>query len=54
MQYRIWSELIVGGILRHYEMAPSSSMFVRAGGTAPKRKKEAATDSSEEVVQVML
>ena len=52
MQYRIWSEMIVGGIYDNYVIAPSSSMFVRAGGTTPKRKKEANTDSSE-VVEVL-
>ena len=32
MQYRVWSEMVVGGVHSSTDDALTSSMFVRAGG----------------------
>ena len=45
MQYRIWSEMLIGGIYSSYDEAPKSSMFSRAGGAVPKKSRE-STESS--------
>ena len=38
MQYRIWNEMIVGGISKGMEDIPTNPLFLRAGGTYPKKK----------------
>ena len=38
MQYRIWGEMVVGNLHSSIEEPPSTSMFMRAGGSTPKRK----------------
>ena len=41
MQFRIWSESVVGGIHSSLEEPPTSSRFVRAGkGTSSKKNRE--------------
>lgn len=40
MQYRVWSEMIVGGVHTSIDCAPTSTMFIRAGGNLPKKKNE--------------
>ena len=37
MQYRIWAEMIVGGVYSSIDCAPSSTMFIRAGGGVKKQ-----------------
>ena len=39
MQYRIWSEMCVGGYHKSHEEPPTNSMFCRAGGGASQKKK---------------
>ena len=41
MQYRIWAEMHVGGYHPSIDEAPTTTMFVRAGGTTPKRRTTA-------------
>ena len=38
MQYRIWAELIAGGLHVSTDDPPNNSMFIRAGGGTPYRK----------------
>lgn len=33
MQYRIWSEMVVGGVYKDCDIPPSTTMFKRSGGT---------------------
>ena len=40
MQYRIWGEMIIGGLYLSKTKAPNTSMFSRAGGKEPKKKSE--------------
>ena len=40
MQYRIWGEMIIGGIYSSKTEAPNTSMFSRAGGKEPKKKSD--------------
>ena len=42
MQYRIWGEMIIGGLYSSKTEAPSTSMFSRAGGKEPKKRSEVA------------
>ena len=42
MQYRIWGEMIIGGLYSSKTDAPNTSMFSRAGGKEPKKKSEVA------------
>ena len=39
MQYRVWSEMYVGGIHSSLNEPPTTTMFLRAGGVAPSKKK---------------
>ncbi len=39
MQYRIWGEMIVGGLHENTDDPPNTTMFARAGGGTPYRKK---------------
>ena len=39
MQYRVWSEMYVGGIHSSLNEAPTTTMFLRAGGVALSKKK---------------
>ena len=39
MQYRIWGEMIGGDLHSSLETPPNTSMFIRAGGGTPSRKK---------------
>lgn len=47
MQYRIWGEMIIGGLYSSKTECPSTSMFVRAGGNQPKKKSDVAEALSE-------
>jgi len=38
MQYRIWGEMIIGGLYSSKTEAPNTSVFSRAGGKEPKKK----------------
>lgn len=40
MQFRIWSEMMVGGIHSSLDEPPSSTMFLRAGKVTSSKKKE--------------
>ena len=39
MQYRMWGEMIGGGLHSSLDTAPVTSMFIRAGGGTPTRNK---------------
>ena len=39
MQYRIWGEMIGGDLHSSLETPPNTSMFIRAGGNTPSRRK---------------
>ena len=39
MQYRIWGEMISGGMHMSTDEAPNTTMFARAGGCTPYRRK---------------
>ena len=39
MQYCIWSEMIIGGIHKSKDIAPTNPLVLRAGGTYPKKKE---------------
>lgn len=53
MQVRIWSEMVVGGIHSSLDDPPVSSMFVRAGGGGPGKKKR-DTSVSEALTQAAM
>ena len=42
MQYRIWAEMIVGGIYVSSDNPPSSTMFIRAGGGTAKKTSQSS------------
>lgn len=44
MQYRIWSEMIIGGLHKSTDTAPSNPLFLRAGGNYPKKKPISSGD----------
>lgn len=44
MQYRVWSEMYVGGVHADLNEAPTTPMFVRAGGVQPKKKSDSVSD----------
>ena len=39
MQYRIWGEMVAGGLHIDTDNPPNTTMFARAGGGTPSRKK---------------
>ena len=39
MQYRVWSEMYVGGVHSSLDEPPTTTMFLRAGGVPPSKKK---------------
>ena len=45
MQYRIWSEMIIGGLHKSTDIAPSNPLFLRAGGNYPKKKPISGGDT---------
>ena len=47
MQYRIWGEMIIGGLYSSETECPSTLMFARAGGNQPKKKSDFAEALSE-------
>lgn len=47
MQFRIWSEMIVGGIHASLDEPPSSAMFLRAGKGTTSRKKEDSSSMAD-------
>ena len=55
MQYRIWAEMITGGIYSSYDNPPTSSMFARAGGgtNTPKSKSPGVNESLSEIAKCM-
>lgn len=40
MQLRIWAEMVAGGIYSSFDEPPNTSMFVRAGGGTPCKRKQ--------------
>lgn len=53
MQYRIWGEMIIGGLYSSKTESPNTSMFSRAGGKEPpKRKSDVAVALGEVAKQV--
>jgi hypothetical protein len=55
MQYRIWAEMITGGIYSSYDNPPSSSMFTGAGGgtTTPKKKSSDMNESLSDIAKCL-
>ena len=51
MQYRIWGEMIVGGLYSSKNECPSTSMFSRAGGKEPPKKKSDVAEALGEVAK---
>ena len=49
MQYRVWSEMIAGGVHMSQDEPPSTTMFARCGGSVSVKKKS----SSDVVVQAI-
>ena len=47
MQYRIWGEMIIGGLYSSKTEAQNISMFSRAGGKEPKKRYEVAEATGE-------
>ena len=45
MQYRVWAEMIIGGVHKSIEHAPTSTMFIRAG-SGRKNSEIGVTGSS--------
>ena len=45
MQYRIWAEMILSELHISSEEAPNTSMFIRAGGSTPKRRSNDIADA---------
>ena len=39
MQYRIWAEMVAGGVYASTDSHPTTSMFTRAGGTPTTNRK---------------
>ena len=52
MQYRIWAEMKMGGLHDNMTTPPATSMFVRAGGTTPKRATSASDPMSQAISQL--
>ena len=50
MQYRIWSEMIIGGLHKSTDTAPSNPLFLRAGGNYPKKKPISGGDTLTQAV----
>ena len=40
MQYRVWSEMYVGGVHSSLDEPPTTTMFLRGGGAPTLKKKE--------------
>ena len=50
MQYRNWSEMIVGGLHKSTDTAPTNPLFLRAGGNYPKKKTTTGSDTLTQAV----
>ena len=50
MQYRIWAEMIFSELHSSSNEPPNTSMFVRAGGSAPRKKSNNISDALTHVV----
>ena len=46
MQYRIWAEMVIGGVHKSINSAPSSTMLFRAGGAKKRGEHSTSTVSS--------
>ena len=54
MQYRIWSEMIIGGVYGNRDKPPVTSMFQRAGGNHPSgRKKDDVSQALGQIVSAI-
>ena len=49
MQYRIWAEMIFSELHSSTEEPPNTSMFVPAGGSAPRKKSSTISDALRHV-----
>ena len=55
MQYRIWSEMYVGGYFKSLEDHPDTSMFAKAGGTVTQKKSAGpAVEASKNLTSALL
>ena len=52
MQYRIWAEMKSGGLHDSMTTPPATSMFMRAGGTTPKKTAGANDTVSQAICQL--
>lgn len=52
MQYRIWSEMVVGGVHTSLDTAPTNPLFLRAGGAYPKKSPSATEALTKAVVDI--
>ena len=52
MQYRIWAEMKSGGLHDSMTTPPATSMFVRAGGTTPKKAASVSDPMSQAICQL--
>ena len=51
MQYRLWGEMIVGGVHKSLTDAPKTSMFARCGGDTLSSKKSKGVGAVVDAVQ---
>ena len=51
MQYRIWGEMIIGGLYSSKTVSPNTSMFSRAGGKEPAKRKSDVAEALGEVAK---
>lgn len=42
MQYRVWAEMVIGGVHTSIDCAPTTTMFIRAGGGVKKKTDHSA------------
>ena len=52
MQYQIWAEMKSGGLHDSMTTHPATSMFVRAGGTTPKKVASVPDPMSQAICQL--
>ena len=52
MQFRLWSEMNVGGLHNSLDDPPNTSMFLRVGGSSQSRTNRTADDLTKAVTQI--
>ena len=50
MQYRVWAEMIIGGVHKSKEHTPTLTMFIRAGSS--RKKSELGVTGSSPAKQI--